>query len=636
MKRWILILLFGAVMTTYNTGNAVGSTDARDLSDNAQNLDLLSVGKEMQYLDRLGVPRKSWAGLEQQVADWLAGQGWEAVTIPYAANAVVQRPTQLVERAGELYRVRLQSDLPLTLTGTWTTDAPKLVAIGNQSLRDLLAGAAGADNVGYGAITVAAALENIRQSVPVSPHNFEAVGNGIVDDTSAFAALESAVTGRTVDLRGKQYLVTAVPNKNAYINGSFKVGSYTREPKPSVFTLAPRFHAFGGQLRKLKDALTDPLYQYVGIVFIGDSITWGTGTGEQAPSDPRDGTLSDPRDVFATPSYVNEFKRYIGESYAGGSTPVLSNWPASPSGESIATYSTERALYPVGGPFTVTTSGTSQTVSDSSSPSSPLRFQRIYADGDLAGASYTSIKFKMTGDSFTLSFASVEVDATFYELYIDGVLIGTYDTAPGTDGIVAGVNQRRTHGFSFIRNKDVEIRTKRGGRSNARRLRLEAVIVNKKIVISNQGINGSDAIRYKLYNLAGNTMGDGVAVGATDSFVIVQLGTNDRLFETTRPKSETTFAQALGDMLAAIPGVDFILMVANPVSVAADTDRAFKMQQARNAIYRHAKSSSIDMIDNYTALLPLAVSVYAPDGTHPNRLGMSLIAKNIIGALESE
>lgn len=150
MKQWVFILLIGAVMTTYNTGNAVGSTDARDLSDNAKNFDLLSAGAEMEYPDRLGVPRKSWAGMEQQVADFMAAQGWEALTIPYAANAVVQRPTQLVERAGELYRVRLQSDLPLTLSGTWATDALNLVAVGNQPLRDDLAAPGGAGMIGYG------------------------------------------------------------------------------------------------------------------------------------------------------------------------------------------------------------------------------------------------------------------------------------------------------------------------------------------------------------------------------------------------------------------------------------------------------------------------------------------------------
>lgn len=124
---------------TFNTGNPVGSNDARDLSDNARNFDLLSVGAEHSYPDRLGVLRKSWAGLEQQVADFLASQGWEPVFVQYAAGALVERPTQLVEREGELYRVSLQTNIPLTLSGEWENDSQKLVAAGNAALRSQLA-----------------------------------------------------------------------------------------------------------------------------------------------------------------------------------------------------------------------------------------------------------------------------------------------------------------------------------------------------------------------------------------------------------------------------------------------------------------------------------------------------------------
>ena len=150
---------------TFNTGNTVGSTDPRDLSDNAENFDRLSVGTELAYPDRLGVQRKSWAGLEQQFSDFMVSQGWETVYLQYAAGVVVHRPTQLIERQGELYRVRLQSSLPLTLGGTWETDAPNLVAVGNQSLRDMLAASGGAGMVGHGTGTVATSLAALEESV---------------------------------------------------------------------------------------------------------------------------------------------------------------------------------------------------------------------------------------------------------------------------------------------------------------------------------------------------------------------------------------------------------------------------------------------------------------------------------------
>lgn len=50
-------------MTVHNTGNPVGSTDMRDLYDNAQNLDVALHTASLTWNDRLGVARKSWAGV---------------------------------------------------------------------------------------------------------------------------------------------------------------------------------------------------------------------------------------------------------------------------------------------------------------------------------------------------------------------------------------------------------------------------------------------------------------------------------------------------------------------------------------------------------------------------------------------
>lgn len=126
----------------YNTGNPVGtdgSSDPRDLYDNAGIIDLLMTGPLAEYLNRLGVPLKSWVGIMQQVTDYLIAQGYESIYLAYGAGVVVERQTQLVQRSGELYRVMNAADIPLTLTGTWSTDAPKLQAVGDYALRQALA-----------------------------------------------------------------------------------------------------------------------------------------------------------------------------------------------------------------------------------------------------------------------------------------------------------------------------------------------------------------------------------------------------------------------------------------------------------------------------------------------------------------
>lgn len=129
-------------MTTYNTGNPVPSADARDRYDNTQTFDELLNGPAGEYLNRLGVSLKSWRGLMQQVTDYLLAQGYEAIFLTYGAGVIVERQTQIVQRDGELYRVKDAADLPLTLTGTWATDAPKLLAIGDAILRLALANSA--------------------------------------------------------------------------------------------------------------------------------------------------------------------------------------------------------------------------------------------------------------------------------------------------------------------------------------------------------------------------------------------------------------------------------------------------------------------------------------------------------------
>ena len=122
----------------YNTGNPVGpdgSSSPFDLHDNAGNLDIAVNGTVLTWADRLGAIRKSWAGLQDQVSQFLIDIGYESVHLIYAAGVVVERPTQLVERNGFLYRVKEQADLPLTLTGDWSLDSPKLLSVYDEALR---------------------------------------------------------------------------------------------------------------------------------------------------------------------------------------------------------------------------------------------------------------------------------------------------------------------------------------------------------------------------------------------------------------------------------------------------------------------------------------------------------------------
>lgn len=60
-------------MTTFNTGNPIGSTDARDRSDNSENLDLAVNSLSQTFADRLGVTRDTLEGIYQKSAYYRAG-----------------------------------------------------------------------------------------------------------------------------------------------------------------------------------------------------------------------------------------------------------------------------------------------------------------------------------------------------------------------------------------------------------------------------------------------------------------------------------------------------------------------------------------------------------------------------------
>lgn len=60
-------------MTTFNTGNPIGSTDARDRSDNSENLDFAVNSLEQTFVDRFGVTRDTLEGIYQKSAYYRAG-----------------------------------------------------------------------------------------------------------------------------------------------------------------------------------------------------------------------------------------------------------------------------------------------------------------------------------------------------------------------------------------------------------------------------------------------------------------------------------------------------------------------------------------------------------------------------------
>lgn len=172
------------ITMTHKTGNPIGSPSLKDIDDNARSLDLLVSGDSPTYLDRRGVKRKSWAGMEgefsaeqiarqHQFTAFLDSSGYEA-PVPYVPGIELVRVTQTVTYLENEYRAKSQ-ELPFTTTD-WATDKTKFILIGDDSLRqELSSPSKAAGMVGWRRKYLAAAIDDVHgvlNSMAVSPWEF--------------------------------------------------------------------------------------------------------------------------------------------------------------------------------------------------------------------------------------------------------------------------------------------------------------------------------------------------------------------------------------------------------------------------------------------------------------------------------
>ena len=174
-------------MTTFNTGNPLGSTDVYDRYDNSENLDNFSNGPADAYPDRFGVSRQSLQGIRN------ASQ-YQAIG-PYAAGLQITALNQVFSydagSGAEFYAPGPAITLPYTTTGAGAGEIANFRSVGDAILRSDLASSSdplrGATLVGYRGRDVATKLSE-RESVK----DHGALGDGVTDDTAAVIAARTA------------------------------------------------------------------------------------------------------------------------------------------------------------------------------------------------------------------------------------------------------------------------------------------------------------------------------------------------------------------------------------------------------------------------------------------------------------
>ncbi|WP_226052643.1 hypothetical protein [Dickeya chrysanthemi] len=188
-------------MTTYNTGNALGSAAAKDLYDNAQNLDVFvndSISRAAP--DRLGVQRKTWHGIESDHSEQMAAFGLEFETFlvqsgyQYAGDyesgpLTLTSRSQLIRYDGEYWHVAASAGLPFTTTGadsaSWSVDVASLVSVGDAALRSDLIKPTGAGMIGSMAGTVQTDIDGLENSVSTINSSISTINNHadlVIDD----------------------------------------------------------------------------------------------------------------------------------------------------------------------------------------------------------------------------------------------------------------------------------------------------------------------------------------------------------------------------------------------------------------------------------------------------------------------
>lgn len=411
---------------------------------------------------------------------------------------------------------------------------------------------------------------------------------------------------------------------NIYVNNTLNVKGVNFHPLSSqnALTNQARFNEFGGQLSRLKNELVNPLNQHFGIAFIGDSNMWGVGAHKYGDVNavPRKYSLLDARNNFECNCFVNIIKRFVGANYFNNASPMLSNFAGSTKGASITTYEREFMILPFksndfswkGGSVNFKDESRSGTLVD-------WRINMPSYDGLYP---HPEISFEFTGSELEIGYTKHNNGGRL-EVIINEKIVDVIDSELPNQTILKNLHRVV---FAHIKKGTVTLRSI-GKKDGAGTFYLEALKIKKKVTISNQGIVGSNA-----GNCLTKTLGEG-AISNIDMFTFIQFGGNDRtLGGANYAKSLSAYIRNMSQLIELID-TDIILM--GTTDGASKSGEYFTRQDASKVTHYIAEQYKCDFIDNCSVLNNTKYQVLTTDGAHLNTVGHSLVARNIITALES-
>lgn len=174
-------------MTTYNTGNPIGSANVKDLYDNAENLDTAVNGTEQTWTDRLGRERLTLDGA-------IVLQATGEVNVYFAST----------KAAGDALAASLPDLATVIVDADESLDGVRVrYTVASGALTDpVVDTAAGIQFTQAGTGAVARTLQSKLQE-SISPQDFGALGGG-ADDADAYrkAIVYASATGKKIVVNG--------------------------------------------------------------------------------------------------------------------------------------------------------------------------------------------------------------------------------------------------------------------------------------------------------------------------------------------------------------------------------------------------------------------------------------------------
>ena len=386
-------------------------------------------------------------------------------------------------------------------------------------------------------------------------------------------------------------------------------------------------------MQQLYDDLHNPLMS-VRIKLVGDSITWGYKASGESAADPRNGRITDPRnttDAAISPSWANLLSRYLMTAFSDGAITHAASGLAYADSANTVTVSRNANVMSfyskrLDKKYTSTQVAAQVGVSTTSETGEYFDLSSLTNTNDKP----TELSFYTNADTFTLVYAELALsDASDYkvEILIDDVLHETFSPYAATNAF----NKRKVVIGQAGRHKITlrNITTNFFGH-----FRLQGIELARRLSVKNDGIIGSTTKSW----LSTVKLSD--SIDANDDYVVVQLGTNDRVKSANITLSDT--AKNLRTIVSDIytmtsNNAKVIMMSANAVTqTETNTDVfRFNMRDLNNCIKNVASDLGLPFVSNYEQTLQQKIdgASFLADGLHPNDAGYRMIFDNIKDAI---